>query len=244
LKAVQRDLEDAEIEFSQFASKNRAIDIKEQGRAMVDAAAALQGQLIAAQSELEGLRQFYADTNVRVRSIHARIAELRNQLGKIGGTGESSTAVIEARGESFYPSIRKLPLLGVTYADLYRRSKVQEAVYETLTQEYELAKVEEAKEIPSVKTLDPANVPERKSFPPRLLIMFLGVCVSFALGVGWVIGIAAWHEADLHDPRKVFAQEIFTVVKAQLPAVAQNGSALGGLKKRFLNRIHQRSEQA
>lgn len=244
LKAVQRDLEDAEIEFSQFASKNRAIDIKEQGRAMVDAAAALQGQLIAAQSELEGLRQFYADTNVRVRSVHARIAELRNQLGKIGGTGESSTAVIEARGESFYPSIRKLPLLGVTYADLYRRSKVQEAVYETLTQEYELAKVEEAKEIPSVKTLDPANVPERKSFPPRLLIMFLGVCVSFALGVGWLIGIAAWHEADPHDPRKVFAQEIFTVVKAQLPEFSQNGSALPELKKRFLNRIHQRSERA
>jgi uncharacterized protein involved in exopolysaccharide biosynthesis len=243
LKAVQRDLKSAEEEFSQFASKNAAIDIKEQGRAMVDAAAALQGQLIAAQSELEGLRQFYADSNVRVRSIHARIAELRNQLGKIGGKGESSTAVIKARSESFYPSIRELPLLGVTYADLYRRSKVQEAVYETLTQEYELAKVEEAKEIPSVKILDPANVPERKSFPPRLLIMFLGVCVSFALGAGWVFGSKGWHEADPRDPRKVFALEIFTAVKAELPVVPPNGSALRGLKKRFLNRIHLWSEQ-
>jgi uncharacterized protein involved in exopolysaccharide biosynthesis len=242
LKAVQMELADAEKEFSQFASRNSTIDIKEQSRAMVEAAAALQGQLIAAQSELQGLRQIYADTNVRVRSIRARIAELQKQLGKIGGQGESSTALIKTRGESFYPSIRELPLLGVTYADLYRRSKVQEVVYETLTQEYELAKVEEAKEIPSVRVLDPANVPERKAFPPRLLIMFLGVCGSCALGVGWVFGREAWKEADAHDPRKLFAQEIFATMKAELPVVSQNGSGLRGLKKRFLNRTHLRGE--
>jgi uncharacterized protein involved in exopolysaccharide biosynthesis len=242
LKAVQLELADAEKDFSQFASRNSTIDIKEQSRAMVDAAAALQGQLIAAQSELQGLRQIYADTNVRVRSIRARIAELQKQLEKIGGQGESSMAVIKTRGESFYPSIRELPLLGVTYADLYRRSKVQEVVFETLTQEYELAKVEEAKEIPSVRILDPANVPERKAFPPRLLIMFLGVCGSCALGVAWVFGREAWKEADAHDPRKLFAQEIFAAMKAELPVVSQNGSGLRGLKKRFLSRAHLRGE--
>lgn len=243
LKTVQLDLEVAEKEFSQFASKNGAIDIKEQGRAMVDAAAALQGHLIAAQSELEGLRQIYADSNVRVRSIHARIAELRNQLGKIGGRSERGTAVVETRGESLYPSIRELPLLGVAYADLYRRSKVQEAVYETLTQEYELAKVEEAKEIPSVRILDPANVPERKSFPPRLLILFLGVCVSCALGTGWVLGRAAWHEADPRDPRKLLALEIFTAMQSKLHAASRNGWGTQGLRSRFLGRINARGEQ-
>ncbi len=55
LKAVNQDLEAAEKEFSQFSSKNTAIDIKEQGKAMVEAAATLQGQYIAAQSELEGV---------------------------------------------------------------------------------------------------------------------------------------------------------------------------------------------
>ena len=48
LQAVSKDLESAEKEFSQFSSKNTAIDIKEQGRAMVEAAATLQGELIAA----------------------------------------------------------------------------------------------------------------------------------------------------------------------------------------------------
>ncbi|PYT38418.1 MAG: lipopolysaccharide biosynthesis protein, partial [Acidobacteria bacterium] len=73
LKAVSQDLEVAEKDFSQFSSKNTAIDIKEQGRAMVETAATLQGQYIAAQSELEGLKQIYTDNNVRVRSVRARI---------------------------------------------------------------------------------------------------------------------------------------------------------------------------
>ena len=49
--------------------------------------------------------------------------------------------------------------------------KVQETVYDLLTQQYELARIQEAKEIPTVNVIDPANVPEKKSFPPRLLII-------------------------------------------------------------------------
>jgi uncharacterized protein involved in exopolysaccharide biosynthesis len=60
-----------------------------------------------------------------------------------------------------FPSLRKLPLLGVTLADLYRRTKAQEAVIETLTREYELTKVQEAKDIPKVEVLDVANPPDR-----------------------------------------------------------------------------------
>ena len=55
-------------------------------------------------------------------------------------------------------------------------------MFETLTQEYEMAKVQEAKEIPSVKVLDPPNVPERKSFPPRAVITLLGAVLAFSCG--------------------------------------------------------------
>ena len=69
LATVKTDLDDAERQFSAFASKNSALDIKEQSKAEVEAAAVLQGQLIAAQSELEGLEQIYTPNNVRVRSL-------------------------------------------------------------------------------------------------------------------------------------------------------------------------------
>lgn len=223
LKTVQLDLEAAEKEFSQFASKNGAIDIKEQGRAMVEAAAALEGQLIAAKSELEGLKQIYSDNNVRVRATRARIAELQNQLEKVSGKGESTSPSNGADGERLYPSIRRLPLLGVAFADLYRRTKVQEAVFEALTQQYELAKVQEAKETPSVRVLDEAHVPERKSFPPRLLIMSLCTFLVLAGTTVFVLGQARWAEVDAADPGKVLVQEVFQTVRARIPWAQSNG---------------------
>jgi capsule polysaccharide export protein KpsE/RkpR len=223
LKAVNQDLETAEKDFSEFASKNEAIDVKEQGKAMLEAAATLQGQLIAAESELEGLKQIYTDNNVRVRSVRARIDELKHQLDKLGGKGESMTTVTSQPSDSLYPSIRKLPLLGVTYADLYRRTRVQEAVFENLTKEYEMAKVQEVKEIPVVKVLDYPNIPEKKSYPPRLLIIFLGMTLSFAAATIWVFGKTAWDQSDSNDPRKQFAQEVYTSLKAAIPYLSQNG---------------------
>ncbi len=224
LQAVSKDLESAEKEFSQFASKNSAIDIKEQGKAMVEAAAILQGQLIAAESEFEGLRQIYTDNNVRVRSVRARIDELKHQLEKIGGKGEDASAPSGQQQAALYPSIRRLPLLGVTYADLYRRTRVEEAVFESLTKEYELAKVQEVKEIPVVKVLDSPSIPDKKSFPSRPLIMLLGTAFAFASASTWVFGKTAWDQTDSNDPRKAFAQEVFSAVKASIPQFAQNGS--------------------
>lgn len=224
LQAVSSDLEAAEKEFSQFSSKNSAIDIKEQGKAMVEAAATLQGQLIAAESEAEGLKQIYTDNNVRVRSVQARINELKHQLEKIGGKGEDASVPLGQLQDSLYPSIRKLPLLGVAYADLYRRTRVQEAVFESLTKEYELAKVQEVKEIPTVKVLDSPNIPDKKSFPPRLAIMILGTAFAFGLATTWIFGRTTWDQTDPNNPTKAFAQEVFTTMKANIPKYAQNGS--------------------
>jgi uncharacterized protein involved in exopolysaccharide biosynthesis len=224
LQGVNQDLETAERTFSQFASKNTAIDVPAQGKAMVDAAAVLQGQLIAAQSELQGLKQIYTDNNVRVRSVTARVTELQGQLSKLVGHDESGPEAASSESASAYPSIRKLPVLGVTYADLYRQTKVQEAVYETLTQEYELAKVEEAKEIPTVKVLDSADVPSKKTYPPRLLLIILGSLLAVSGGIICIYGEAAWQATEQTDPRMIFAQEVVSSVRAQLPWGARNGS--------------------
>jgi capsule polysaccharide export protein KpsE/RkpR len=228
LHAVNKDLEDAERDFSQFASKNTAVDVKEQAKAMVEAAATLQGEMIAAESQYEGLRQIYTDNNPRVRTIKARIDELQRQLDKLGGKGESATDVASTPNDSFYPSIRKLPLLGVTYADLYRRTRIQEAVLEALTKEYEMAKVQEVKEIPAVKILDSPPIPDKKSFPPRLLIIFAGTASALVAATLWLFSKTLWDQTDKRDARKVFAQEVFSDLWGRLPRFARNGSRQGG----------------
>lgn len=224
LEKVKSDLDTAEQNFSVFASKNTAIDIPEQGKAMVDAAATLQGQLIAAQAELSGLQQIYTDNNVRVRSAEAHVEELQKKLNEIGGAGTQSDLENDS---SLYPSIRKLPLLGVAYADLYRQTRIQETVYELLTQQYELAKVEEAKEIPTVKVLDPAMVPTKKSFPPRRVIVMLGTTLGLTLAMTWVAGKTRWDHVDASDPRKTFALEVFATAQAKIPMLVRNGNGKG-----------------
>lgn len=218
LQQVQQDLETAEQDFSKFASKNTALDVKEQGKAMLNAAAELEGQLIAAETQLEGLRQIYTENNVRVRSLEARIAEYRRQLQKMTGsaqTGESSGQEASSgnASEDLYPSIRQLPVLGVTWADLYRRTKVQEVVFETLTKQFEMAKVEEARETPSIKVLDAPDLPDERSFPPRWLVIAAGTIMVSTLGVFWVLGQSRWQEMDPQDPAKGLAQEVLETMR-------------------------------
>lgn len=211
LAEVRTELEASEKAFSEFASKTGAIDIKEQGKAMVESAALLEGQLIAARTELQGLRQIYADNNVRVRAAQARVNELEIQLRRIGGVSDS--AAKQTSDNALYPSLRQLPILGVTYADLYRRAKVQETVFETLTQQYELAKVQEAKEIPSVRVLDPADVPEKKAFPPRTLLVLTGALLAAAISSFVILARQRWSGTDPQDPGKLLVLEVVATLK-------------------------------
>jgi capsule polysaccharide export protein KpsE/RkpR len=240
LKAVKQDLDQAAVDFSQFSSKNTAIDIKEQGRAMVEAAAKLQGELIAAESEEKGLEAIYASGNPRVRAVEARVTELRKQLEKLGGGGMDDAA---ASAGTLYPSIRQLPLLGVKYADLYRQTKIQEVVYETLTQQYELAKVQEAKETPAVKVLDPASFPERRSFPPRTNITFMFASFGFAAGVFWLIVRSRWEQTDALDPRKVFVEEVLHSVQGHMPWAPPNGSRVQAITHRIWMRFAPQTDE-
>ena len=263
LKVAKSDLDDAANQLAQFSSKNNTLDIQTEGKAMLDAAGTLAGQLIVAQSELEGLRQIYTDNNPRVRALNARVMELRKQLEKLGGSQQSvangqagnlaaakganpPTAQVDdvssgKIGGLPFPTIRNLPLLGAKYGDYYRRAKIQETVFEMLTEQYELAKVEEAKETPSVKVLDPGQVPEKKSFPPRLLIMFLGTFLVFSMSVVWVLGAEQWRAADPGDPRKTLAKEVVATLKERAHWFSRNGASSSAGKDKFgekdLNRL-------
>jgi len=237
LNEVQVQLEAAEKDFSAFASKNTALDIKEQGRAMIGAAADLEGQLIAAETTLEGLRQIFTANNVRVRSLQARIDEYRRQLQKMGGktptdsgaTGTQPGAASKSE-QADYPTIRELPILGVTWSDLYRRTRVEEVVFETLTKQYEMAKVEEAREVPSVKVLDGADVPEKKSFPPRLLFIALGTLFGFIVACVWSLASSRWGDLDPEDPGKLLVLDVSRTIR-RTPWVERSMSRFKGSGK-------------
>ena len=224
LKTVKAALDNATVRFSEFASSNIAIDVPAQGKAMVEAAAWVQGQIMFEESEMRGLERIYAPGNVRLQAGKARVAELRQQLQKLGGSDPAAEVKIK-NDDSLFPSIRKLPLLGVTYFDLYRESKIQETVYQLLTQQYELAKVEEAKQIPSVKVFDAAIVPTKKSYPPRTLIVVSGTLLILAATVVWIFLRRWWSGIARDDPGRELAEEMGESFRASVRHLAPLGTA-------------------
>jgi capsule polysaccharide export protein KpsE/RkpR len=234
LRGVQADLDKAQQRLSEFSSTHSTIDIKEQGRAMVDAASRLQSQLIVEQSGLDSLRQTYGDENIRVRSAQARIAGLQAEIAKISGSSQALPADASgtdsgqagasgtgaSSGNDLYPPLRQLPRLAVPYANLYREVKVQEGVYELLTQQYELARIQEAKDVPVVSVIDSPGIPEKKSFPPRLLMAFLLMVASVAVACLALLMQRQWQQVPASDPRKVLAHEVGRSVQRRLAAWA------------------------
>jgi capsule polysaccharide export protein KpsE/RkpR len=212
---VKGELDDAAKEFSEFASKNAAIDIPEQAKAMVQAGADLQGQLIAAQSVLTGMQQIYTDSNPRVRQMKAQVSELARQVNKVGGKDVTPANGSVLGGDELYPSVRQLPLLGVRYLELYRRSKIDEAVYELLSKQYEIAMLEEARDVPTVQILDPPLVPQKKTSPHRTYIVLGGMCFSFLIGVIGIVARASWKRVDPQVPWKIFVREVALTCKAR-----------------------------
>jgi capsule polysaccharide export protein KpsE/RkpR len=199
-----KNLQDAEQQFSQFASTNMALDVPEQTKVTVEAAARLQGELIASQAQLEGLKQTYTAENIRVKSAQAHVSELERALAKIN----SGRAPNVQDPTSPYPSVKSLPLLGVKWADLYRNSKIRETVVELLTQQYEMARIQEAKEIPSVKILDPASTPEKKE--PRVApILLVGTFLGIFLGCMGYLLKSWWERWDQDDPRRMLIAQVF-----------------------------------
>ncbi len=207
LKSIKVDLDTRAQALSQFSSRNATMDPEKQGVATLDAVAKLQAELITAESELSGVKAVYTDDNVRVREIRARIAVLKNQLQKLGGAG-TMAAGADLQSDEMMPSVRQLPLLGYTYYDLYRQVTVDESVYETLTKQYELAKVQEAKDIPPIKVLDPPEVPERHSYPHRSVFLIAGFFLSAFAGFVWIIASKLWTLADDSSPIKLAARAV------------------------------------
>jgi capsule polysaccharide export protein KpsE/RkpR len=235
LQAVQNDLERAQLELSEFSSKNSTVDIKEQTRAMVDAGARVQGELLIEQSGLQSLRQIYGDGNVRVRQTEARIDALHRELTQMTGSsaplqppssGSITSSDAEDKGE-LYPPLRQLPRLAVPYADLYRRVKVQETVYELLIQQYEMARIEEAKDTPVVSVIDTPGIPEKKSFPPRILFTLLLTFVSVLAAATLLLLRERWSNLAAEDPRKALAAEVAPVLARRLHSSLSFGRSAG-----------------
>lgn len=174
LEVVKTDLKKAEDDLKRFAEQNRAIKVDAQATAGIQGIAQLKAEIVAKEVQLESLRSFQTDENPEVKALRAGINRLKGQLGAMSGSGRSGDAIL---------TMGSVPNLGLEYARLMREQKIQEAIFEQLTKQYEMAKLNEAKDSSSLQVLDEAVAPTQKSKPKRSLIVILSTVTAFFAGI-------------------------------------------------------------
>jgi capsule polysaccharide export protein KpsE/RkpR len=236
LTSVRAELDRAQVALSNFSSKTLTVDLREQTRATVDAAAKLEGELVATQGELTSLREIYGDQNVRVKAAEARASNLRTELAKMGGSSvanpadsadaSDSSSPSGGAGGLTYPPLRELPRLAVPYANLYRTVRVQETVFELLAQQFEIAQIQEAKDVPVLSVIDSPGIPEKKSFPPRLILTLVLTLVELLVLSGFIVCRTHWGEVDQNDPRRMLARQSADALRQAWQAITRRGAGV------------------
>jgi len=200
-------LDDAQKRFSQFSSNSMALDIPQQTRVMVESAARLQGEMIASRAELQGLEQIYTAENPRVRTLRSRVNELQRAMDQLN-VGVVGKPAAGDGASSPYPSVKKLPLVGLEWTNLYRDTKIHETIFETLTQQFEMARIQEAREIPTIKILDQSVVPEKRHPSPKL-VTAIGALLSGLLACVGLLWQYSWQKRSPDDPWRMLLASAF-----------------------------------
>lgn len=175
LKQIEHELDSVQNAFAGFQTEHGYLDMQSQLSSTIEAITHLESTIMMLELEMEVLREEYGPESPRVKELEQRRRAMRRRINSFIKRGNGKIVL----------GLEEAPQLGVQYAELLRDVKVQEGLYELLIQMYEEAKFNEANDIPVVKVLETARVPDKRSRPKRsilcTLIFFAGLCATTAL---------------------------------------------------------------
>ncbi len=180
LKLTKDALADAEVALKRTQETTGLIRLDEQGRAIIDAVAKLRAQIAAKEVEAGAMRSFATDVNPAYVRLQQEISGLRHELAR---TEKSNRA---GAGDIFVPT-GKVPEAGLEYVRRLREVKYYETVFELLAKQFEIAKIDEARDTSLVQVLDEAVVPERKSRPHRARIVVVSAILALLAAIVWAL---------------------------------------------------------
>ena len=126
------------------------------------------------------LLSYATPNNPQAEILSTQVKELRRGCGSL--KKEKINPDNPSQKDIFIPTA-KIPNLSLQYVRLLRDAKVQQTLYELLTQQYEMARIQEAKDTPTVQVLDEAKVPEKKIKPRKRQIVMLSTITAAFFGV-------------------------------------------------------------
>jgi len=175
LQQANQNLVNAEDALEETEQKTGLIQLDSQARALIESAAALRAQITAKEVQIQGMQTYAAGENAQLVEAQQELDSLRTQLAKLGGNEEASGSLIVPKGQ--------MTQAGLEYVRKLRDVKYYETVFDILARQFELAKLDEAKEGALIQVVDPAIPPDKKSSPKRTLIVIGATFVGFLIGI-------------------------------------------------------------
>lgn len=192
LKDASENLANAEVGLRGTQERTGLIQPDAQVRALISTVAQLKGAIAEKEVQLNSLRTFATGQNPEALRAQEELRSLRAQLGKLEKN-------VPSNNDDFALPVGKIPQVGVEFVRSTRNMKYYETIYELLAKQFELAKLEEAKDASLIQTLDKAVPAERKSKPKAVLMVIAGLFAGAFLGVFWVL-INAGYSVSRRNP--------------------------------------------
>jgi tyrosine-protein kinase Etk/Wzc len=184
LLQTKNNLADAEVALQRTEQTTGLLQIDSQARALIESAASLRAQIAAKEVQVQAMQTYATGQNSQVIQAQQELESMRAQLEKLGGSVDTANSLIVPKG--------KLTEAGLDYVRKLREVKYYETIFDILARQFEIAKLDEAKEGALVQVVDPAIPPDRKSSPKRALIVIVSTVAGFFLGILVAFLQAAW----------------------------------------------------
>jgi len=178
LRGEKDALAKAETAFKGEQQSSGLISPSGQSAVLLRSVAELRAEIASREVQAQSVRLYAGPDNQELRQVEEGLTELRAQLRKLEGASGGGN------GDVFLPA-GKIPAAGLDYLRKMREVKYHETLYELLSKQYEAARIDEARQSPLVQVVDPAEPPDKKSWPPRALFISLAAALALAVS-SWV----------------------------------------------------------
>ena len=177
------DLQIAEDSLRMFQEKYKMIALPEQTSAVIEAASGLKAQILSNEVKLGVMMGALNNNHPDIANIKKENIELNKKMNEL----EYGENILHYEQSNLFPSLSNVPDLGIKLVRLKREVEIQNSLFVFLTQQYEEAKIKEAKDTPTVQVLDHPKIPYQKSAPKRLSILLICVSILMFLNVLFII---------------------------------------------------------
>ena len=177
------DLKNAEDSLRHFQEKHKMIALTEQTSAAIEAAAAIKAQMLSNEVKLGVMLGSLNSNHPDIENVKIENIELNKKMNEI----EYGGGFIGVEKSNLFPVLSNVPELGVELIRLKREVEIQNTLFVFLTQQYEEAKIKEAKDTPTVQVLDYPKEPYQKSAPKRKNILFICLFISTFTNILYIL---------------------------------------------------------